>query len=209
MKINDDMKIIAIGQNYKEHNKELNSRNPQEPVIFMKPDSAILRNNKPFYIPDFSEELHYETEVIIKINRLGKNIAPKFAHRYYSEIGLGVDFTARDLQRKLKEEGHPWEISKAFDSSAVIGNFISVSEIDDIQNIEFHLDINGQTVQKGNTKDMIFPVNELISYASRFFTLKIGDIMFTGTPAGVGKVKTGDRLEGYLSSNKMFDFKIK
>ncbi|OJV39035.1 MAG: 2-hydroxyhepta-2,4-diene-1,7-dioate isomerase [Bacteroidales bacterium 36-12] len=203
------MKIIAIGQNYKEHNKELNSRNPQEPVIFMKPDSAILRNNKPFYIPDFSEELHYETEVIIKINRLGKNIAPKFAHRYYSEIGLGVDFTARDLQRKLKEEGHPWEISKAFDSSAVIGNFISVSEIDDIQNIEFHLDINGQTVQKGNTKDMIFPVNELISYASRFFTLKIGDIMFTGTPAGVGKVKTGDRLEGYLSSNKMFDFKIK
>lgn len=209
MKINDDMKIIAIGQNYKEHNKELNSRNPQEPVIFMKPDSAILRNNKPFYIPDFSEELHYETEVIIKINRLGKNIASKFAHRYYSEIGLGVDFTARDLQRKLKEEGHPWEISKAFDNSAVIGNFISVSEIDDIQNIEFHLDINGQTVQRGNTKDMIFPVNELISYVSRFFTLKIGDIMFTGTPAGVGKVKTGDRLEGYLSSNKMFDFKIK
>lgn len=209
MKINDDMKIIAIGQNYKEHNKELNSRNPQEPVIFMKPDSAILRNNKPFYIPDFSEELHYETEVIIKINRLGKNIASKFAHRYYSEIGLGVDFTARDLQRKLKEGGHPWEISKAFDNSAVIGNFISVSEIDDIQNIEFHLDINGQTVQRGNTKDMIFPVNELISYVSRFFTLKIGDIMFTGTPAGVGKVKTGDRLEGYLSSNKMFDFKIK
>jgi len=209
MKINDDMKIIAIGQNYKEHNKELNSRNPQEPVIFMKPDSAILRNNKPFYIPDFSEELHYETEVIIKINRLGKNIASKFAHRYYSEIGLGVDFTARDLQRKLKEEGHPWEISKAFDNSAVIGNFISISEIDDIQNIEFHLDINGQTVQRGNTKDMIFPVNELISYVSRFFTLKIGDIMFTGTPAGVGKVKAGDRLEGYLSSNKMFDFKIK
>ncbi|GAB1414798.1 fumarylacetoacetate hydrolase family protein [Paludibacter sp.] len=203
------MKIIAIGQNYKEHIKELNSKNPQYPIIFMKPDSAILRNNKPFFVPDFTEELHYETEVIIKINRLGKNIAPKFADRYFSEVGLGVDFTARDLQRRLKDNGHPWEISKAFDNSAVIGDFISVDEIDDIQNIDFHLDINGKTVQSGNTKDMIFPVREFISYASRFFTLKIGDIMFTGTPAGVGKVHEGDRLEGYLSDRKMFDFKIK
>ena len=183
------MKIIAIGQNYREHNKELNNENPTEPVVFMKPDSAILRNNKPFYIPDFSEEIHYETEIIIKINRIGKNIAYKFAHRYYSEIGLGVDFTARDLQQKLKKEGKPWEICKAFDGSAVIGNFIPVEQIDDIQNIEFHLDINGETVQKGNTADMIFPVNELIAYVSKFFTLKIGDLIFTGTPAGVGKVK--------------------
>lgn len=203
------MKILAIGQNYVEHNKELNSKNPTEPVVFMKPDSALLKNNKPFFIPDFSEELHYETELIIKINRLGKNIAAKYAKRYYAEIGLGVDFTARDVQRKLKANGHPWEICKAFDNSAVIGNFIPVSEIENIQEIEFHLNINGQTVQTGNSKDMIFPIDELIAYTSKFFTLKIGDILFTGTPAGVGKVQVGDRLEGYLSQRKMFDFKIK
>ncbi|MDO9634675.1 MAG: fumarylacetoacetate hydrolase family protein [Paludibacter sp.] len=203
------MKILAIGQNYVEHNKELNSKNPTEPVVFMKPDSALLKNNKPFFIPDFSDELHYETELIIKINRLGKNIAAKYAKRYYAEIGLGVDFTARDVQRKLKANGHPWEICKAFDNSAVIGNFIPVSEIENIQEIEFHLNINGQTVQTGNSKDMIFPIDELIAYTSKFFTLKIGDILFTGTPAGVGKVQVGDRLEGYLSQRKMFDFKIK
>lgn len=203
------MKILAIGQNYVEHNKELNSKNPSEPVVFMKPDTALLKNNKPFFIPDFTDELHYETELIIKINRLGKNIAKKYAHRYYAEIGLGVDFTARDIQRKLKSNGHPWEISKAFDNSAVIGNFIPVSEISDVQNIEFHLDINGKTVQQGNSKDMIFPVDELIAYTSKFFTLKIGDILFTGTPVGVGKVQVGDRLEGYIFDQKMFDFKIK
>lgn len=203
------MKILAIGQNYVEHNKELNSKNPSEPVVFMKPDTALLKNNKPFFIPDFTDELHYETELIVKINRLGKNIAKKYAHRYYAEIGLGVDFTARDIQRKLKSNGHPWEISKAFDNSAVIGNFIPVSEISDVQNIEFHLDINGKTVQQGNSKDMIFPVDELISYTSKFFTLKIGDILFTGTPVGVGKVQVGDRLEGYIFDQKMFDFKIK
>ena len=148
------MKILAIGQNYVEHNKELNSKNPTEPVVFMKPDSALLKNNKPFFIPDFSEELHYETELIIKINRLGKNIAAKYAKRYYAEIGLGVDFTARDVQRKLKANGHPWEICKAFDNSAVIGNFIPVSEIENIQEIEFHLNINGQTVQTGNSKEI-------------------------------------------------------
>lgn len=203
------MKILAIGQNYIEHNKELNSKHPSEPVVFMKPDTALLKNNKPFYLPEFSDELHYETELIIKINRLGKNIDPKFAHRYYSEIGLGVDFTARDLQRKLKNEGKPWEISKAFDNSAVIGDFLPISQFPDIQDIHFRLNLNGMTVQQGHSADMIFPVNELIAYVSRFFTLKIGDILFTGTPAGVGKVAVGDRLEGYISDNKMFDFKIK
>lgn len=203
------MKILAIGQNYIEHNKELNSKNPTEPVVFMKPDSSLLKNNKPFFIPDFSNNLHYETELIIKFNRLGKNIDSRFAHRYFAEIGLGVDFTARDLQQKLKSEGKPWEISKAFDNSAVIGNFMAISEITDIQDIEFRLDINGKTVQQGNSKDMIFPVNELIAYVSRFFTIKIGDILFTGTPAGVGKVAIGDRLEGYIFDKKMFDFNIK
>lgn len=203
------MKILAIGQNYVEHNKELNSKNPSEPVVFMKPDTALLKNNKPFYIPDFTEELHYETELIIKINRLGKNIAAKYAHRYYDEIGLGVDFTARDIQRRLKANGHPWEVCKAFDNSAVISSFMPLSELGKIQEINFHLDINGNTVQKGNSGDMIFPVDELIAYVSKFFTLKIGDILFTGTPVGVGKVQVGDRLEGYIFENKMFDFKIK
>lgn len=203
------MKIFAIGQNYKEHNKELNSAHPSEPVVFMKPDSAQLKNNKPFYIPDFSTDLHYETELIFKFNRLGKNINPKFAHRYFVEVGLGVDFTARDLQRKLKAEGKPWEVCKAFDNSAVIGNFMPASEIENIQNITFRLDINGKTVQQGNSADMIFPVNELIAYVSRFFTIKIGDILFTGTPAGVGPVAIGDRLEGYIFDKKMFDFQIK
>jgi len=203
------MKIFAIGQNYVEHNKELNSKNPTEPVVFMKPDSALLKNNKPFYIPDFSQELHYEAELIIKFNRLGKNIESKFSNRYFTEIGLGVDFTARDLQRKLKAEGKPWEISKAFDNSAVIGSFLPATEFEDIQNIQFRLDINGKTVQNGNSSDMIFPINDLISYISRFFTIKIGDILFTGTPVGVGKVSIGDRLEGYIFDKKMFDFYVK
>ena len=203
------MKILAIGQNYAEHNKELNNAVPSEPVVFMKPDSAILKNNKPFFIPDFTEELHYETELIVKFNRLGKNIDAKFSHRYFAEIGLGVDFTARDLQRKLKAGGKPWEISKAFDNSAVIGNFLPVAELGDIQNISFRLDLNGKTVQDGNSSNMIFPINELISYVSRFFTIKIGDILFTGTPEGVGKVAIGDRLEGYIFDKKMFDFYVK
>jgi len=203
------MKIFAIGQNYVEHNKELNSKNPTEPVVFMKPDTALLKNNKPFFIPDFTEELHYETELIVKFNRLGKNIDDVFSPRYYAEIGLGVDFTARDLQRKLKADGKPWEISKAFDNSAVIGNFLPVTEFDDIQNIRFRLDINGKTVQDGNSSEMIFPINELVAYVSRFFTIKIGDILFTGTPVGVGKVAIGDRLEGYIFDKKMFDFYIK
>lgn len=203
------MKIFAIGQNYTEHNKELNSTNPTEPVVFMKPDTALLKNNKPFFIPDFTQELHYETELIIKFNRIGKNIDSKFSHRYFAEIGLGVDFTARDLQRRLKAEGKPWEVSKAFDNSAVIGNFLQVSELGDIQNIQFRLDLNGKTVQNGNSADMIFPINELVAYVSRFFTIKIGDILFTGTPVGVGKVAIGDRLEGYIFDKKMFDFYVK
>jgi 2-keto-4-pentenoate hydratase/2-oxohepta-3-ene-1,7-dioic acid hydratase in catechol pathway len=203
------MKIFAIGQNYVEHNKELNSQNPTEPVVFMKPDTALLKNNKPFFIPDFTQELHYETELIIKFNRIGKNIDSKFSERYFTEIGLGVDFTARDLQRKLKAEGKPWEVCKAFDNSAVIGNFLPVNELDDIQKIEFRMDLNGKTVQRGNSQDMIFPINELVSYVSRFFTIKIGDILFTGTPVGVGKVAIGDRLEGYIFDKKMFDFLIK
>ncbi|OIP84972.1 MAG: 2-hydroxyhepta-2,4-diene-1,7-dioate isomerase [Porphyromonadaceae bacterium CG2_30_38_12] len=203
------MKIFAIGQNYSEHNKELNSKHPSEPVVFMKPDTALLKNNKPFYVPDFSQDLHYEAELIVKINRLGKNIAPKFAHRYYAEIGLGVDFTARDLQRRLKDEGKPWEISKAFDNSAVIGSFIPVDALGVVQDIRFRLEKNGIIVQNGHAADMIFPIHELIAYISRYFTLKIGDIVFTGTPAGVGKVIPGDNLQGYIFDQKMFDFDIK
>ncbi len=203
------MKIFAIGQNYTEHNRELNNVNPAEPVVFMKPDTAVLRNNKPFYIPDFSSEVHYETELIVKINRIGKNISPKFASRYYNEIGLGVDFTARDIQRRLKSEGKPWEICKAFDNSAVIGDFVSREELGDLRNILFHLDIDGQTVQQGNSADMIFDIDTLVAYVSKFFTLKIGDILFTGTPAGVGKVNIGNRLQGYIFGRKMFDFQVK
>jgi 2-keto-4-pentenoate hydratase/2-oxohepta-3-ene-1,7-dioic acid hydratase in catechol pathway len=203
------MKIFCIGHNYTAHNKELNSLTPTEPVVFMKPDTAALLKNKPFYIPNFTNELHYETEIIIKFNRIGKNIAQKFAHRYYSEIGLGIDFTARDVQTKLKKEGKPWEISKAFDNAAVIGNFLNVEEFIDVQKIDFRLDINGATVQQGNTQDMIFSIDKLISYLSCYFTVKIGDLLFTGTPAGVGTIKVGDRLEGYIFDKKMFDFIIK
>ena len=203
------MKIFAIGQNYIEHNREMQSADPKEPVVFMKPDSAILRANKPFFIPEFSNEIHYDTELIVKINRIGKNIAPKFAHRYYDEIGLGVDFTARDIQRRLKKEGKPWEICKAFDHSAVLGDLMPKRELGNLQNIHFHLDMDGQTVQQGNSADMIFEIDTLIAYVSRFFTLKIGDILFTGTPAGVGRVSIGNRLEGYIFNKKMFDFYVK
>lgn len=203
------MKIIAIGQNYVDHNYEMSSVHPENPVVFMKPDSAILRKNRPFYIPDFSKDVHHEVELVIKINRLGKHIAKKFAHRYYTEIGLGIDFTARDLQRNLKEKGHPWEISKAFDSSAALSEFIPLSEFGHVQEIDFRLDINGKTVQQGNSAHMIFSVDEIIAYISQFFTLKIGDLIFTGTPAGVGPVTIGDRLEGYVYDHKLLDFKIK
>lgn len=204
------MKIFAIGLNYPSHNKEM-SRTfiSEEPVLFMKPDTALLQNGKPFLLPDFSNEIHYETEIVIKINRLGKNISERFAHRYYNEITVGIDFTARDLQLKQKENGLPWEISKAFDNSAAIGEFISKDEIENINNITFHLNLNNETVQTGNTKEMIFSVDKIISYISKFFTLKIGDLIFTGTPAGVGPVNIDDHLQGYISDKKLLDFKIK
>ncbi|MBO7228698.1 MAG: fumarylacetoacetate hydrolase family protein [Bacteroidales bacterium] len=203
------MKIIAVGMNYADHIVELGSERPKQPVLFMKPDSALLKNNKPFFLPDFSEEIHYETELIVKIDRLGKNISEKFASRYYSSVGLGVDFTARDIQRKTREEGMPWELCKAFDGSAVISEFVPLEQFSGKESLQFHLDINGETVQRGDTKDMIFNINQIIAYASQFFTLKIGDIIFTGTPVGVGSVSINDRLQGYLEGQKMFDFMVK
>lgn len=205
------MKIIAVGMNYAAHNKELHhTLELSEPTIFMKADSALLKDGKPFFIPDFSSEVHYETEIVIKINKLGKNIAERFAHRYYDELTVGIDFTARDLQSKLRGQGLPWEISKAFDHSAVVGTFVSLAEVGgDIRRIPFHLDINGRTVQEGNTADMLFPVDRIIAYASRFFTLKIGDLIYTGTPKGVGPVRIGDHLEGYIGDTKWLDFHVK
>lgn len=192
------------------HAKELNNEVPGEPVIFMKPDSALLRNNDPFFIPEFSEDIHHEIELIVKINRLGKYIEKKFAYRYYSEIGLGIDFTARDLQAKLKEKGLPWEKAKAFDMSAMLSKiFIPKENFENVNAIKFHLDINGKTVQEGDSSLMIFPIDEIISQVSKYFTLRMGDLIYTGTPAGVGPVKIGDRLEGYLEGQKMFDFMIK
>lgn len=204
------MKIFAIGLNYDSHNKEMKRTfESEEPVLFMKPDTALLKDGKPFMLPDFSKEMHYETEIVVKINRLGKNIATQFAHRYYDEITVGIDFTARDLQQKLKERGLPWEISKSFDNSAAIGEFIPKSEIEEIQNLNFHLDINSKTVQQGNTQDMIYSVDKIISYISSFFTVKIGDLIFTGTPSGIGPVAINDHLQGYIEDRKLLDFKIK
>lgn len=202
------MKIIAVGWNYAEHNKELNRINiPEHPVIFMKPETALVRDNKPFYLPNFSNRIEYETEIILRISKMGKNISAKFADRYYDAIGLGIDFTARDLQNEFKAKGAPWEICKGFDNSAPISNFLPKEEFD-INNLNFSLNINGKEVQRGNTKDMIFKVNDIIAYISQFFTLKTGDIIFTGTPVGVGPVKIGDHLEGYIEHNKMIDFSV-
>jgi acylpyruvate hydrolase len=203
------MKIICIGHNYREHAKELNTPIPEEPVFFMKPDSAILLDNKPFYLPDFSREVHHEVEILIKIHRLGKNIERKFAHRYYNEITVGIDFTARDLQRKCKAEGKPWEISKAFDGSAVVGKFIKISNHINPQALNFSLLLNGVKVQAGNTADMIFSIDQIIEYVSKFITLKIGDLIYTGTPQGVGPVKINDRLEAYIEDKKLLDIEVK
>lgn len=204
------MKIIAIGLNYASHNEEMKRAfEPTDPVIFMKPDSALLKSGKPFFIPDFSNEIHYETEIVVKISRLGKNIAERFAHRYYDELTVGIDFTARDLQLRQKEKGLPWEIAKSFDNSAAIGEFVPKTEFADAQNLHFHLDINNQTVQSGNTKDMIFSIDKIIAYVSRFFTLKIGDLIYTGTPSGVGRVAINDRLEAYIENKKLMDIHIK
>ena len=205
------MKIIAIGMNYSLHCKELHANKslPQEPVIFMKPDSAILKDSKPFFIPDFSQQIDYETELVVRINRLGKNISERFAHRYYDAVTVGIDFTARDLQRKFRAEGKPWELCKGFDSSAAIGDWVDVEKFKDIQDIHFHLDINGKTVQTGHTRDMLFGVDKIIAYVSQFCTLKIGDLLFTGTPVGVGPVNIDNHLEGYLENEKVLDFYIR
>lgn len=204
------MKIICIGRNYAKHAAELNNPIPEEPVVFLKPDTAILLKKHPFFIPEHSNEVHHEIEVVVKINRLGKHIEPRFAHKYYDEIGLGIDFTARDVQAKCKEKGLPWEKAKAFDGSAAVSRFIKLSDLNKpITDIDFHLDINGNTVQKGNTKNMLFPVDELIAHVSKYFTLKTGDLIFTGTPAGVGKVEREDLLELYLEGERIFYFNVK
>lgn len=203
------MKIIAIGRNYAEHIQELQNERPSEPVVFLKPDTALLKNNAPFFHPDFSDNIHHEVELVLKISKEGKNIQSKFADRYFEEIGLGIDFTARDLQQKCKEKGLPWEIAKAFNGSAPIGEFISKSEIKNLSDLNFHLDINGEMRQKGNTNMMLFDFATIIEYVSQFFTLKKGDLIFTGTPAGVSKINIGDRLEAFLEDKKLLDFEIK
>ena len=205
------MKIIAVGMNYALHNQELGSIElSAEPVIFLKPDSAILKDGKPFFLPEFSKEIHYETELVVRICRLGKHIAPRFAHRYYDAVTVGIDFTARDLQRNFRQSGLPWELSKAFDNSAAIGRFVSLEEVGgDVQQLDFHLDIDGMKVQHGYTADMLHRVDDLIAYVSQFMTLKIGDLLFTGTPVGVGAVSVGQHLEGYLGQEKLLDFHIR
>jgi 2-keto-4-pentenoate hydratase/2-oxohepta-3-ene-1,7-dioic acid hydratase in catechol pathway len=203
------MKIICIGLNYRKHAMELGWRIPGEPVVFLKPDSAILKNNKPFFLPDFSENIHYEVEVVVRINKLGKSISEKYAPRYYNEVTLGIDITARDLQSRLAAEGMPWELSKCFDGAAPIGRFIPLTGDMDPANIDFRLEINGKVVQKGNTSDMIFGINKLVGYVSGFFTLKTGDLIFTGTPPGVGPLHRNDNLVAFLGDTPVLDFRIK
>lgn len=202
------MKIICIGRNYADHAKEMNSPVPEAPMFFMKPDTAVLKDGNEFYLPDFSNDIHYECELVVRVNKVGKNIQEKFSHKYYSEVTLGIDFTARDLQSVCKEKSHPWEIAKAFDNSAALSNqFISVDQLSNPITFEFQK--NGETVQKGTTDDMIFTIDRLIAHISKFITLKVGDLIFTGTPAGVGPITIGDRLEGFLEGKKMFEFRVK
>lgn len=203
------MKIICIGRNYTKHIEELQNERPDEPVVFLKPDSAILLKQHPFVIPEFTNDVHHEVEILVKINKVGKYIEPKFAHNYYDEIGLGIDFTARDVQAKLKEKGLPWEKAKAFDGSAVIGEFLPKSDFDSLENINFELHNNGKTVQTGNSSHMLWKIDELIAYVSQFFTLKKGDIIFTGTPEGVSAVKPNDILEGFIQNKKLFRIQVK
>ncbi len=203
------MKILAIGRNYVDHAKELNNPVPAEPVVFSMPDSALLKSNNDFYYPDFSNDIHHEVEVVVKINRVGKNIPIEFAHRYYEELGLGIDFTARDIQAECKKKGLPWEKAKAFDGAAPISKFVPKSQFNDVNALNFSLNINGKRVQVGNTSDLIFSIDFLISYLSKYFTLKIGDMIYTGTPAGVGPVKIGDHLEGELEGEKLLNFHVR
>lgn len=202
------MKIICVGRNYGLHAKELGNEIPEKPVIFSKPDTALLKNNEPFYHPDFSQDIHHELELVVKIDKVGKSILPQFASKYYSQVTVGIDFTARDLQNELKTKGLPWELAKAFDNSAVVGEFVTLGELD-IQNLDIQLLKNEELVQTGNTKDMLFNVDTIIAFVSKYFTLKTGDLIFTGTPAGVSKVNIGDQLQGFLNHQKLFDFEIK
>ncbi|CAM3894643.1 fumarylacetoacetate hydrolase family protein [Mucilaginibacter galii] len=203
------MKIIAIGRNYAEHAKELNNPVPTTPVIFMKPDTALLKDNKPFYHPEFSQDVHHEIELVLKVSKEGKHISEKFAADYFDEIGLGIDFTARDIQSRHKEKGLPWELAKGFDNSAPISNFLPKSQFTDLYDLNLKLDVNGETRQDGNTKDLLFSFEKLIAFVSQYITLKKGDLIFTGTPEGVAAVKPGDRLEGYLQGEKLLDFYVK
>jgi 2-keto-4-pentenoate hydratase/2-oxohepta-3-ene-1,7-dioic acid hydratase in catechol pathway len=203
------MKIICIGRNYASHIEELKNERPADPVIFMKPDTAVLQKQFPFVIPEFTNDVHHEVEILVKISKVGKYIDEKFAHKYYDEIGLGIDFTARDLQAKLKEKGLPWEKAKAFDGSAVIGDFLPKSEFSDLANINFDLINNGTVVQQGNTANMLWQIDALVAYASQYFTLKTGDILFTGTPEGVAKVNPGDVLEGAIEGKKLFRVQVR
>lgn len=203
------MKIICVGRNYVEHIEELNNERPSEPLLFMKPDTALLSSEFPFVIPEFTNEVHYEVELVVKINKVGKYIEPKFAHKYYDQVSLGIDFTARDLQMALKEKGLPWEKAKAFDQSAVVGEFFSKEELIDLKNTTFEMTKNGTVVQQGSTAQMIWSIDELISHISKYFTLKTGDLIFTGTPAGVGRVDADDVLVGTIEGRKMFEVSVK
>lgn len=203
------MKIICVGRNYAEHIAELNNQTPDSPVIFLKPETAQIRLGDDFYYPDFSKDVHYEVELVVKIDKVGKNIEEKFAHKYYSEIGIGIDFTARDLQSELKAKGLPWELAKAFNGSAPVSEFVPVSDFADVQDINFSLDVNDETRQNGNSSMMIYRINYLISFASRFFMLKKGDLIFTGTPKGVGPVKVGDKLTASIEGKKMLELFVK
>lgn len=203
------MKIICVGRNYADHAKELKNDLPTAPVLFMKPKGAVLLPNKPLYYPDFTNDLHYECEVVVRICKNGKFVQEKFANKYYTEVSLGIDFTARDVQREQQKKGLPWEIAKAFDGSAAIGSFVALTEEMPIGSLSFRLDINGNTVQEGNTADMIFTVDKVIAYSTQYFTINIGDMLFTGTPAGVGPVAKGDKLEGYLMGQKVLEVEIK
>lgn len=203
------MKIFGIGHNYKKHIVELGSAFPESPTVFTKTETSLLKKNEPFFYPSFSKDINHEIEVVVRISKVGKNISKEFAHNYYDQIGLGIDFTARDIQQELKKKGLPWDLAKGFTSSAPISKFFPISDFKDIQDIDFKLDINGETKQIGNTSDMIFNIKELVCYLSKYFTFKIGDLIYTGTPEGVGPVKIGDHLEGYLQDQKLLDFKVK
>ena len=203
------MKLICIGRNYTKHIEELQNEKPTDPVVFIKPDTAILLKNQPFFIPDFSDDVHHEVEILVKINKVGKHIDKKFAHKYYDEIGLGIDFTARDLQSQLKEKGLPWEKAKSFDGAAVVGKWLPKTKFKNVEDIQFKLLKNDEVVQDGNTNLMLWKIDELIEYVSKYFTLKIGDIIFTGTPAGVGKVVANDKLKGYIENDELFSITVK